>query len=144
MISFEFGIDERDEDLVILTSDNFTGVDLVKVTGLMNVYATVVSASTTEIVVKLINKNGKVGGSAITGLVTSSFVSSVGGYPSKIRRTNNTPADVTITVSESDVTKGLYTLTFSTAQTVGSTFQPLAKKDGLDCVTMLGTIATVV
>jgi hypothetical protein len=141
MMSFEYAIEERDEDLLIIDSSNIVGVNLVKITGLMNVTVKVVSTTTTVMTIKLYNENGKVGGSPITGLVTADFISSVGGATSKIRRTNNTPADVTVTVAETS-TPGTYTLTYTT-QTAADTLQPLIKKNGLDASGMIGTVGTV-
>lgn len=144
MLGFEWGVDERDEDLRMIQSVSITGINLASVSGLINAYVEVVSCGQTSSVLRIYNQYGNmVTGSPVEGLVVTDFVSSVTGTGSRIRNTT-TNADVTITtVTESTTTPGTYTLAY-TSQTVGNKLQPLIKKNGLDGSTMIGTDVTVV
>lgn len=144
MISFEFGIDERDEDLRMILSSSFTGVNLANVRGLINAYVSVVSTGQTSMVVDVYNKYGDfINGSPVEGLLIADFASSVTETGSKIRNTTD-GADVTLTtVTESTLQAGRYTLAY-TSQTVSDVLQPYIKKNGLDGTTMIGTTGTVV
>jgi hypothetical protein len=144
MISFEFGIDERDEDLRMILSSSFTGVNLANVRGLINAYVRVVSTGQTSMVVDVYNKYGDfINGSPVEGLLIADFASSVTETNSKIRNTTD-GADVTLTtVTESTSQAGRYTLAY-TSQTVSDILQPYVKKNGLDGTTMIGTTGTVV
>jgi hypothetical protein len=144
MISFEFGIDERDEDLRMILSSSFTGVNLANVRGLINAYVRVVSTGQTSMVVDVYNKYGDfINGSPVEGLLIADFASSVTETGSKIRNTTD-GADVTLTtVTESTSQAGRYTLAY-TSQTVSDVLQPYVKKNGLDGTTMIGTTGTVV
>jgi len=144
MISFEFGIDERDEDLRMILSSSFTGVNLANVRGLINAYVRVVSTGQTSMVVDVYNKYGDfINGSPVEGLLIADFASSVTETGSKIRNTTD-GADVTLTtVTESTSQAGRYTLAY-TSQTVSDVLQPYVKKNGLDGTTMIGTTGAVV
>jgi hypothetical protein len=144
MISFEFGIDERDEDLRMILSSSFTGVNLANVRGLINAYVRVVSTGQTSMVVDVYNKYGDfINGSPVEGLLIADFASSVTETNSKIRNTTD-GADVTLTtVTESTSQAGRYTLAY-TSQTVSDVLQPYVKKNGLDGTTMIGTTGAVV
>jgi hypothetical protein len=144
MISFEFGIDERDEDLRMILSSSFTGINLANVRGLINAYVSVVSTGQTSMVVDVYNKYGDfINGSPVEGLLIADFASSVTETVSKIRNITD-GADVTLTtVTESTSQAGRYTLAY-TSQTVSDVLQPYVKKNGLDGTTMIGTTGTVV
>jgi hypothetical protein len=145
MISFEFGIDEKDEDLRMILSSSFTGVNLANVKGLINTYYKGVAIGTTSIVVDIFNKYGDfVNGSPVEGLQTADFVSSDSATTGKVYDITDN-SDVTISsVAESTTQLGRYTLSMSSGITVGDDLQILVKKNGLDGSTMLGTIVTAV
>jgi hypothetical protein len=142
MLQFEWGVDERDEDLRMIAASSITGINLATVSGLMNLYCTIVSTTQTVMTLKVFAKFGNiVTNYPISGLVTADFVSTVAAATSKMR--NNTDgADVTVVAAESSTVPGTYTLTYS-SQTVADVLQPLVKKNGLDGSTMIGTTGTV-
>lgn len=144
MLSFEWSIDERDEDMKMILASDITGINLVNIRGLMNVYAEIVSTSTTAMVVDLKVMQGDIiHETPVEGLLIGDFVSSVTGSTSKIRN-NTDAADITITtVVESTTVAGRYTISYA-AQTVSDVLQPLIKKNTLDGTTMIGTTGTVV
>jgi hypothetical protein len=144
MLSFEWSIDERDEDMKMILASDITGINLVNLRGLMNVYAEIVSTSTTAMVVDLKVMQGDIiHETPVEGLLIGDFVSSVTGSTSKIRN-NTDAADITITtVVESTTVAGRYTISYA-AQTVSDVLQPLIKKNTLDGTTMIGTTGTVV
>lgn len=144
MLMFEWGVDEKDEDLRMIQSSSITGINLSSASGLIDTYVEVVSCGQTSTVLRLYNQYGNlVTGSPIEGLLVTDFVSSVGGATSKIRNTTDS-LDVTITtVTESTTTPGTYTLAYA-SQTVADVLQPLIKKNGLDGASMIGTVGTVV
>lgn len=143
MLSFELGVDEKDEDLRMILSSSITGINLAKVSGLINTYVRVVSTGQTSMVVDVYNKYGDfINGSPVEGLLVADFASSVTGTGSKIRNTTD-GADVTLSsVTESTSQAGRYTLAY-TSQTVADVLQPYVKKNGLDGTTMIGTTGTV-
>lgn len=144
MLNFEYGVDEKDEDLRTIMATSITGINLSTVKGLTNAYVTVVSCGQTSMVIDVYNKYGNfISGSPVEGLLVGDFASSVTGTGSKIRNTTD-GADVTITsVTESTTVDGRYTLAYS-SQTVSDVLQPYVKKNSLDGSTMLGTVGTVV
>lgn len=144
MLQYEYGVDEKDEDLRTIMATSITGINLANVKGLVNAYVTVVSCGQTSLVVKVYNKYGDfISGSPVEGLVVGDFASSTSGTGSKIRNTTD-GSDVTLSsVTESTSTPGEYTLVY-TSQTVSDVLQPYVKKNGYDGSTMIGTTATVV
>lgn len=143
MVTFEWDILERDEELKTIQSSSITGINLSVQEGLKNVYGTIVSTGQTDMVIDLFMNYGNfVGNSPIEGLVTADFVSSVTGAAGKIRNVTDS-ADVTITASESTTIPGRYTLSY-TSQTVSDVLQPMIKKNGLDAANTLTDTGTVV
>jgi len=143
MLMGQWGVLEKDDDLRMISANSITGINLANATGLMDVYATIVSTGQTAMVVKLFAKfDDIVNNYPIEGLVTADFVSSDSGTASKIYNVTD-DADVTVTVAESSTTPGTYTITY-TSQTVSDVLQPKIKKNGLDGATMIGTEGTVV
>ncbi len=142
MLQFEWGVDERDEDLRMIAASSITGINLASVLGLMNVYCSITSTTQTVMTLKIFSKFGNiVTNYPITGLVTADFVSTVASVVGKMRN-NTDSADVAIVAAESSTVPGTYTLTYS-SQTVADVLQPLVKKNGLDGSTMIGTTGTV-
>ena len=143
MLSWQWGVTQKDDNLRMISANSITGINLADATGLMSVYAEIVSTGQTAMVVDLYAKFGDiVTNYPIEGLVTADFVSSDSAVASKIYNVTD-DADVTITASESATIPGRYTLTY-TSQTVSDVLQPKIKKNGLDGATMLGTTGTVV
>ena len=143
-LSFEWGVDEKDEDLRMIQSSSISGVNLSSIAGLLNAYVKVVSCGQTSLVIDVFAKYGNfVTGTPIEGLLVADFASSTSGTSSKIRNTT-TSADVTISsVTESSSIPGRYTLAY-TSQTTGNKLQPYVKKNGIDGKTMLTIQGTVV
>jgi hypothetical protein len=143
MLQGQWDVLQKDDDLRMISASSITAANIVNLKGLMNVYATIVSTSTTTMVLDLYAKVGNiVTNYPIEGLVTADFVSSDTGTTSKMYNITDA-SDVTVTAAESTTIDGRYTLTY-TAQTVADVLQPLIKKNGLDGVTMLGTTGTVI
>ena len=145
MLMFEWGVDERDEDLRMIQANSITGINLSAVGGLIDVYYKSVSASTTELVVDIFNNYGNfVTGSPIEGLVVADFISSDSLTTSKVYNITDT-ADITISsVSESTTVAGRYTLNMGAGIVASDVLQVLIKKNGLDGATMIGTTLTAV
>jgi hypothetical protein len=144
MLAFQYGVDEKDEDLRMILATSITGINLARVNGLINAYVRVVSCGQTSLVIDVYNKYGDfINGSPVKGLLVADFASSTSGTGSKIRNTTD-GTDVTISsVTESTTTPGQYTLAY-TSQTVSDVLQPYIKKNGFDGSTMIGTTSTVV
>jgi hypothetical protein len=143
MLQGQWDVLQKDDDLRMISASSITAANIVNLKGLMNVYTTIVSTSTTTMVLDLYAKVGNiVTNYPIEGLVTADFVSSDTGSTSKMYNITDA-SDVTVTAAESTTIDGRYTLTY-TAQTVADVLQPLIKKNGLDGVTMIGTTGTVI
>jgi hypothetical protein len=143
MLQGQWDVLQKDDDLRMISAFSITAANIVNLKGLMNVYTTIVSTSTTTMVLDLYAKVGNiVTNYPIEGLVTADFVSSDTGSTSKMYNITDA-SDVTVTAAESTTIDGRYTLTY-TAQTVADVLQPLIKKNGLDGVTMIGTTGTVI
>lgn len=143
MLQGQWDVLQKDDDLRMISASSITAANIVNLKGLMNVYTTIVSTSTTTMVLDLYAKVGNiVTNYPIEGLVTANFVSSDTGTTSKMYNITDA-SDVTVTAAESTTIDGRYTLTY-TAQTVADVLQPLIKKNGLDGVTMIGTTGTVI
>jgi hypothetical protein len=143
MLQGQWDVLQKDDDLRMISASSISAANIVNLKGLMNVYTTIVSTSTTTMVLDLYAKVGNiVTNYPIEGLVTADFVSSDTGSTSKMYNITDA-SDVTVTAAESTTIDGRYTLTY-TAQTVADVLQPLIKKNGLDGVTMIGTTGTVI
>jgi hypothetical protein len=143
MLMGQWDVLQKDDDLRMISASSISAANIVNLKGLINVYATIISTSTTTMVVDLYAKVGDMANNyRIEGLVTADFVSSDTGSTSKMYNITDA-SDVTVTAAESTTIDGRYTLTY-TAQTVADVLQPLIKKNGLDGVTMLGTTGTVI
>jgi hypothetical protein len=143
MLMGQWDVLQKDDDLRMISASSISAANIVNLKGLINVYATIISTSTTTMVVDLYAKVGDMANNyRIEGLVTADFVSSDTGSTSKMYNITDA-SDVTVTAAESTTIDGRYTLTY-TAQTVADVLQPLIKKNGLDGVTMIGTTGTVI
>jgi len=145
MLMFEWGVDERDEDLRMIQATSITGINLASVGGLIDVYYKVVSASTTSIVVDIFNKYGNfVTGSPIEGLLQTDFWSDYSQDYGLMYNVTDIGDVMVNTVTESNTIAGRYTLAMGAGIASGDQMQVLIKKNGLDAATMLGTFATAV
>jgi hypothetical protein len=143
MLQGQWDVLQKDDDLRMISASSITAANIVNLKGLMNVYATIVSTSTTTMVLDLYAKVGNiVTNYPIEGLVTADFVSSDTGSTSKMYNITDA-SDLTVAATESTTVDGRYTLTY-TGAVASEVLQPLIKKNGLDGVTMLGTTGTVI
>ena len=143
MLMGQWDVLQKDDDLRMISASSIPAANIVNLKGLMNVYATIVSTSTTTMVLDLYAKVGNmVTNYKIEGLVTADFVSSDTAATSKMYNITDN-SDVSVTATESTTIDGRYTLTYS-GPAVSDVLQPLIKKNGLDGVTMLGTTGTVI
>jgi len=113
-LMFEYGVDEKDEDLRTIMATSITGINLANVGGLINTYYKVISASTTSLVVDIFNKYGDfITGSPVEGLVVNDFVSSDSLTMAKVYDITD-DVDITITsIAESNSQAGRYTILLS-------------------------------
>ncbi len=143
MLQGQWDVLQKDDDLRMISASSITAANIVNLKGLMNVYATIVSTSTTTMVLDLYAKVGNiVTNYPIEGLVTADFVSSDTGSTSKMYNITDA-SDLTVAATESTTVDGRYTLTY-TGAVASEVLQPLIKKNGLDGVTMIGTTGTVI
>lgn len=143
MLSGQWDVLQKDDDLRMISASSIPAANIVNLKGLMNVYATIISTSTTEMILDLFAKVGNiVTNYKIEGLVTADFVSSDTGSTSKMYNITDA-SDLTVAATESTTIDGRYTLTY-TGAVASEVLQPLIKKNGLDGVTMLGTTGTVI
>jgi hypothetical protein len=143
MLQGQWDVLQKDDDLRMISASSITAANIVNLKGLMNVYATIVSTSTTTMVLDLYAKVGNiVTNYPIEGLVTADFVSSDTGSTSKMYNITDA-SDLTVAATESTTIDGRYTLTY-TGAVAAEVLQPLIKKNGLDGVTMIGTTGTVI
>ncbi len=143
MLQGQWDVLQKDDDLRMISASSISAANIVNLKGLMNVYATIVSTSTTTMVLDLYAKVGNiVTNYPIEGLVTADFVSSDTGSTSKMYNITDA-SDLTVAATESTTVDGRYTLTY-TGAVASEVLQPLIKKNGLDGVTMIGTTGTVI
>lgn len=141
-LMFNFGQTQLDQNLAMIACSELGGVLVQSLQGLVDVCATYSLISVTGFTVKLTTKFGTpINPLTDQGRVAADFISSVTGTTSKIRRTNNTPADVAVTsVIESTTSPGTYAVL--AAMTSGDTLQPKLTKAGRDysCVLTGGVV----
>lgn len=142
-IGFNFSQDELDSCIRMIKQTEMGGANLLTLAGLKEVYMTVTSSGTAGAVVSLyfesVNPKTPV---PATGLVTADFISSVTSTTSKVRRTNNTAADVTVAVTESTTVPGTYTLAYTA--TAGDIIVVDFTKSGLSATNVIASPMTTV
>lgn len=139
-VTFKWRKDMVDENLGYW--ENTVNWSLSTVTSILDVNVVVSNESTTGFTLTLTSDYGAVNSaSPVEGLLIANFVSSVGGATSKIRRTNNTPADVSIT-SVTESAEGVYDFVIPTA-TTGDILQPAASKNGYDFSNLLSVTVVI-
>lgn len=138
-IGFDIDNTERDKDIWVMeaTIGSTTGLsfNLNKVEGLYDVTPVITSITDSSFSIQLITDGGSAGAPfTVKNLPVTDFISTVAAAAGKIRRINNTPADVTLTlVSESPL--GTYNFTIPTG-TTGDILTPLAVLSGYDFSTL--------
>lgn len=140
---FNFAQTMLDQNLVMIACSELGGVVVMNLAGLVDVCATFSLITVNGFTMKLTTKFGTaINPLTDQGRVAADFISSVTGTTSKIRRTNNTPADVSVlTVTESVTSPGTYVVTV-TAGTSADTWQIKLTKAGRDysCILNAGVI----
>lgn len=140
LVSFQWSKDVVDEGLGWWS--NTVSWSSTAIRSLLDVNVVVTNESVTGYTLTLTYDYGAVNAKqAVKGLVITDFVSSVGGATSKVRRTNNTPADVTIT-SVTESADGVYDFVIPTA-TTGDILQPAATKNAFDFSNLLDVTVIV-
>lgn len=131
MVKFNFHPDESDNCLRMITGAQWGDANLLAARGLLNGFGVISGISQTGLTLKVITEYGTpIDPTTIKGLVTANFVSIITAATSKVRNTT-TNADLTVTVTESTVTPGTYTLAWA-SQTVGNVIRIGIKLDGFD------------
>lgn len=140
-MSYQYDPSVLDENIALFDVEG-TDLRTLSVEGLYNVYSEISGISTTGATVKLFLEDSQVGKRyPVTGLVSTDFVSAVGGATGKIY--NQTDAlDVTVTATET-ATPGTYTLAWA-AQTVTDVLVPFAKKNRYDFTPLKTNTITIV
>jgi len=139
-VTFKWRKDMVDENLGYW--DNTVNWSLSTVTSILDVNVVVSNETATGFTLTLTSDYGAVNSaSPIEGLVITNFISSVTSTASKIRRTNNTPADVSIT-SVTESADGVYDFVIPSA-TSGDILQPAASKSGFDFTNLLDVTVVI-
>jgi hypothetical protein len=131
-LTFDFSQDQDDACIRMIQSSDLAGVDLLLLEGLRDVFNAQSILSVTGFVIQFYTKGIEAGKKIpVEGLVITDFISTVGGATSKVRQTNNTPADIAITsVTEgTGANAGKYTIVLPT-QTTGDSIDVLVTKAG--------------
>jgi hypothetical protein len=131
-VTFDFDQTVYSENLIIIAASEFIGVELLTISGLLDVTMTIPAATcqTVSVVINMTSDYGTFGiKNEITGVVVTDFVSSVTGATSKLRNVTD-GSDVAITACTENP-DGTYTLTYS-AQTNADIITALCDKNGYD------------
>lgn len=129
-ISFQFHVDERDEDLRMISADEITGVTLSSLNGLLDVTGTLGTVGTTSLVVTLKTDYGTaVTKDAVTGLVAADF---------EIYNVTDSSAVTVTGATESTTTEGEYTLTYA-AVTAADSLRVSLVKNGYEMDDVTGS-----
>lgn len=138
-VSFSLDITEFDSNILVLeiTPGSTTGLsyNLNNAEGLYDVTPLISAITDSSFSIKLFTDGGDaLNPFTVKNLPVTDFISTVAAAAGKIRRINNTPADVTLTlVSESPA--GTYNFTIPTG-TTGDILTPLAALNGYDFSTL--------
>jgi len=130
-LGFNWSDDEKDEDIRMITSDDYTG-NLLALKGLLDVCVEAVSVGTTQAVVKITTIYGsKASPVAIKGLLVGDLV-----------LTNNTTQLPVVIATLTEAPAGTYTLDYA-AQTIADELSLGGSKAGLDFTKAETTVLTV-
>ncbi len=139
--NFDVSVTFDDADLRMIAANELS-VSIKDLKSLIDVTATYSNKTTTTLSVALKTQGGTLLNPVpVEGLAVTDFVSSSTAATGKMRRTNNTPADVTLTLA-SESPAGVYNFTFTT-QTAGDieVIKPL--KDGFDFTAVVANPVTI-
>lgn len=131
LLAFNFEIDEKDENLEMITASDINPVNLLNLSGLLDVYSKVSGISTTGYTLTLTYSYGSVlNKGKVKGLVLADFISSVTATTAKVRNQTDS-TDITIS-SVTETSDGVYVFVITPAQTSADVLIPFAKKNGFD------------
>lgn len=140
-IMYDVSTLEKDEDLRVILAEQMD-FNPAELNGLVDITGTISNVTTTGFRIALQTPGGTLIDPIMDeGLVAADFVSSTSGVAQKVRRTNNTPADVDITTA-TEVADGVYDIVIPLA-TAADTLQPFAKKDGRDYTQLKSLVVTI-
>ena len=140
-VSFNFDINEKDEDLRMIVCDELGGADLLEIQGELEVNWVFSAITSTTITVRLYTNYGTpINPLVVTGMAVDNFYSWQTSTTARIRNTTDS-ADVTITgLTESP--NGTYALTYA-SQTVGDVLQFAMSASGFDFNGMEDDLVTI-
>jgi len=139
-LNFQFDATLQDEYIGQIVSSDITGINLLDVSGLIDIFSEVVSCSTTALVVKMYNRYGSAFNKLpMEGLIIGDFFDTVGGAVGKLYNVTDSAAVTISSVTESP--DGTYTFAF-TAQTVADVLRVTPVKTGFDYTSVIATTAT--
>lgn len=111
-LNFQFESTLLDDYLDQIVSSDMTGVNLLSLEGLIDIYSTIVSTSTTAMVIKLYTRFGSAINRVVDqGLLVGDFYSSIGGTASRIYNVTTSTMVTLSGVVESP--NGTYTLSYT-------------------------------
>lgn len=134
-IGFDISQEMCDEELYMITSDNYTG-DVLGMKGLIDVFAKYSSISTAGFTVDLYTRYGDIAKLIpVKGLLLAQFA---------VNELSPTPGSIALTsVTESATVPGRYAVVYSSAQTSGDIMELVITKSGLDTTSVrTNTITT--
>jgi hypothetical protein len=131
-LNYDYSIDELDENLQMILSTEITGVNLLTVEGLLDVYSTNTAVSTSSFKAKLTTSYGSiVNKQVVKGLVAADFA---------LYNVTTSLAVTILTATESPA--GTYTFTFA-AQTAGNVLRLTPTKNGFDFAAVVANTHTL-
>lgn len=140
---FDISTLEKDEDLAMIAADEMD-YNVAELIGLVDITPIISNITVNGWTVILRSKAGTpMNPINDTGAVTADWVSSVTATTSKARRTNNTPADVAVTVVESSTVEGQYAVTLTVPATSGDIIQQKIVRDGRDYTAVEAELITI-
>lgn len=140
-LNFSFDVNMLDDYLAQITSSDMTGVNLLNLDGLIDIYSTIVSCTTTLLTIKLYTKYGSAVNPIVDhGLLAANFFDVAGGTASRLYNVT-TSAAVTIT-SVTENPDGTYAIAYA-AQTSADVLRITPVKAGKAYDNVIANTATV-
>jgi len=140
-VSFNFQIDEQDSDLRQINASEIAPVNLLNLKGLLDVYATYSSISTTGATMKLYTSFGSaLNPKVVPGLLTTDFFDVAGGANDKVYNVTDAAAVTIATFAENP--DGTYALTWI-AQTSADKIRVTPVKTGFDFSAVTASLITI-
>lgn len=131
-LNYDYSIDELDENLQMILSTEITGVNLLTVSGLLDVYSAYTAVSTSSFKAKLTTSYGSIiNKQVVKGLVAADFA---------LFNTTTSLAVTILTATESPA--GTYTFTFA-AQTAADVLRLTPTKNGFDFSAVVSNLFTI-